>query len=90
VARYKYPPVWIEVPRLYEAMATTDLDSGKARGVVVVSAGSGGTIAAPARPPSRLTFLFFAIVAGSFTLGAATGSWIRGVRTRRQARREPR
>ena len=24
VAKYKYPPVWIPTPRLYDAMGTTD------------------------------------------------------------------
>lgn len=85
VARYKYPPVWIELSRLYDAMATTDLDSGKPRGLVLVSPGAGATVSAPTRPPSRITWLFLGIIAVSFTLGAVVGAWVRGVRTRRRA-----
>lgn len=37
VARYKYPPVWVEAEDLWRAMATTDSTSGKSRGFVLVS-----------------------------------------------------
>lgn len=37
VARYKYPPVWVEAEDLWEAMATLDSTSGKTRGFVLVS-----------------------------------------------------
>lgn len=36
VAKFKYPPVWIPLADLWEAMRTTDPDSGLSRGVVVV------------------------------------------------------
>lgn len=36
VAKFKYPPVWIRLADLLEAMQTTDPDSGKSRGLVVV------------------------------------------------------
>lgn len=36
VAKFKYPPVWISLPDLWEAMHTIDPDSGKSRGLVVV------------------------------------------------------
>ena len=36
VAKFKYPPVWIPLADLWEAMRTTDPDSGQSRGVVVV------------------------------------------------------
>lgn len=37
VAKYKYPPVWLSVRMLREAMATRDASSGQARGLVIVS-----------------------------------------------------
>jgi len=37
VSRYKYPPVWVALPKLYESMNTTDSASGLTRGWVVVS-----------------------------------------------------
>lgn len=37
VARYKYPPVWVEAEDLWQAMATTDSTSGQTRGFVLVS-----------------------------------------------------
>lgn len=37
VARYKYPPVWVEAEDLWRAMATVDNVSGKTRGFVLVS-----------------------------------------------------
>jgi hypothetical protein len=36
-ASYKYPPTWVPLPALYEAMNTTDSDSGRLRGFVEVS-----------------------------------------------------
>jgi hypothetical protein len=37
VARYKYPPVWVPIERLWRAMNTVaDKTSGKTRGFVVV------------------------------------------------------
>ena len=37
VSRYKYPPVWVEVETLWNAINTVDSVSGLTRGVVVVS-----------------------------------------------------
>ncbi|MBR0661248.1 phytochelatin synthase family protein [Neoroseomonas oryzicola] len=37
VARYKYPPVWVPVATLLPAMQRVDPDSGRARGVLVLS-----------------------------------------------------
>lgn len=37
VARYKYPPVWVEAADLWQSMATTDSTSGQSRGFVLVS-----------------------------------------------------
>jgi hypothetical protein len=37
VSRYKYPPVWVRAVDLWQAIRTTDSDSGKTRGFVLVS-----------------------------------------------------
>ncbi|WP_161780244.1 phytochelatin synthase family protein [Ferriphaselus sp. R-1] len=39
VAKYKYPPVWVDLATLRRAIATRDATSGKARGLVIVRAG---------------------------------------------------
>ncbi len=36
VAKFKYPPVWIRLADLLDAMRTTDPDSGKSRGLVLI------------------------------------------------------
>ena len=37
VAKYKYPPAWVSISTLQQAIATIDTTSNKARGLVVVS-----------------------------------------------------
>jgi len=37
VAKYKYPPVWVGIDTLRQAIATIDKTSNKARGLVIVS-----------------------------------------------------
>jgi hypothetical protein len=37
VAKYKYPPAWVSISILQQAIATIDTTSNKARGLVVVS-----------------------------------------------------
>ena len=37
VAKYKYAPVWVGISTLRQAIATTDIASNKARGLVIVS-----------------------------------------------------
>jgi hypothetical protein len=37
VAKYKYPPAWVSISLLRQAIATTDTTSNKARGLVIVS-----------------------------------------------------
>jgi hypothetical protein len=37
VAKYKYPPAWVSISLLREAIATTDKTSNKPRGLVIVS-----------------------------------------------------
>jgi hypothetical protein len=39
VARYRYPAVWVELPRLWEAIRSLDSTSGRSRGLVVISRG---------------------------------------------------
>jgi hypothetical protein len=41
VARYKYPPFWVDSVLLWSAMATTDTSSGRHRGFIVVEVESG-------------------------------------------------
>ncbi|WP_172636068.1 phytochelatin synthase family protein [Synechococcus sp. PCC 6312] len=36
VARYKYPPIWVSVQALWQAMGTIDPVSGKSRGFLVI------------------------------------------------------
>jgi hypothetical protein len=38
VARYKYPPFWVDADLLWRAMATTDTVSERPRGYVVIDA----------------------------------------------------
>ncbi len=40
VARYRYPSVWVPLQALWQAMRTIDSDSGRSRGLVVVSRAS--------------------------------------------------
>ncbi len=37
VAKYKYPPAWVSISILRQAIATIDATSGKSRGLVIVS-----------------------------------------------------
>lgn len=82
VARYKYPPAWIEARKLFDAMNTQDVDSGTTRGFVVVRPGAGVAPGAVRAGSSRVTVLFFGLLAVVFLLGAATGAWLRGRRLR--------
>ncbi len=48
VSRYKYPPVWVTAPDLFNAMNTTDADNqNRTRGFILVRR-AGGTLAEPA------------------------------------------
>jgi hypothetical protein len=38
VAKFKYPPFWVNVTDLFNAMNTIDSDSGKSRGLIRVRA----------------------------------------------------
>lgn len=84
VARYKYPPVWVDAAALFAAMSTDDPVSAKTRGYVVASpspTAPGPTGSRPARNPLHWVL---GMVAAAFVLGAAVGA---GVQTRRLKRR---
>ena len=84
VARYKYPPVWVDTAALFAAMSTDDFVSGKTRGFVEVSAAPvapGPKGAKTARNPLHIVA---AMLIGAFLLGLAIGA---GVQTRRLKRR---
>ncbi len=49
VARFKYPPHWVDIATLWRAMTSVDGDSGKPRGYLVLARPSG-----PARVPDGL------------------------------------
>jgi hypothetical protein len=51
VAGYKYPYTWVPTSKLWSAMNTTDSDSGKTRGYILVSAGD-AQLALPRAGPS--------------------------------------
>ncbi len=84
VARYKYPPAWIEASELYAAMKGTDLDSGKSRGFVQVRAAPGASAPTPVPSHSKLLPAAVAVVTFFFALGALAGSLVtrRRMRTR--------
>jgi glutathione gamma-glutamylcysteinyltransferase len=52
VARFKYPPHWVPVSRLWEAMAGIDEATGRARGWLEIDRASGAV-----RPPPGVTDL---------------------------------
>lgn len=84
VARYKYPPVWVDAAALFGAMNTDDFVSGKTRGFVTVSGAPtppGPTGARTARNPLHIVI---GIISAAFVLGAALGA---GVQTRRLKKR---
>lgn len=84
VARYKYPPVWVDAAALFGAMSTDDPVSARTRGFVVASpspTAPGPTGSRPARNP--LHYVIGMLVA-AFVLGLAIGA---GVQTRRLKRR---
>src|SRR6185436_17300734 len=62
VARFRYPPYWATAADLFRAMNTTDPDSGKSRGYVLVSKANG----APGRAevPS-IGHRLFKVIAGA-------------------------
>lgn len=90
VARYKYPPVWVPTVALFQAMNTADLASGHSRGYVVVSGAPRPVSRDVARVSSANPILRRVVLtlAGTFALGAAIGSGLTALLSRR--RRAPR
>lgn len=86
VARYKYPPVWIQTDALFRAMNTSDPVAGRSRGFLVVTGAQGapGPSGIKARSPIRI---LIAIIVASFVLGAGAGAGLQTVRYRRKLRR---
>jgi hypothetical protein len=84
VARYKYPPVWVDAAALFAAMRTDDFVSGKTRGFVVVSAAASPPGPKGARPARNPIHIAMGIVIVAFLLGLAVGA---AVQTRRLKRR---
>jgi hypothetical protein len=83
VNRWKYPPVWIEAKRLFDAMNTIDVDSGKTRGFLEVTAAPNAAPPTVVRGPrNRLLYGLGGIVAISFALGFGTSSLVRRLRRR--------
>jgi hypothetical protein len=85
VARFRYPPYWATAADLHKAMNTTDPDSGKSRGFVVVSQRAG----APGRAeiPSlghRLFKLAGGAAAALFLAGALAGALLTRWRMRKR------
>ncbi len=84
VARYKYPPVWVEAAALFDAMRTDDFVSGRTRGFVVVSGAPSPPGPTGARTAHNPLHVAIGIVALAFLLGVALGA---AVQTRRLKRR---
>jgi hypothetical protein len=84
VARYKYPPAWVEAQALYAAMNTVDVDSGKTRGIVITSALRGTPKAAVASSSGgRLPYIAAGLALAFTGLGFVVGTLV----ARRRARR---
>ncbi len=85
VARMRYPPSWVPVEALFKAMNTTDLDSGKSRGWVIVKKAAGAPGRITIGPMShRLWRVGGAIALGIFLFGAGVGALLMRWRLRRR------
>jgi hypothetical protein len=87
VARFRYPPYWAKAEDLFKAMNTTDTDSGKSRGYILVSAAAG---AQPRLPIPSMGHRIFRVALGAglgiFALGAVAGGLFTRWRMRRKSR----
>jgi hypothetical protein len=88
VARYKYPPVWVDAAALFGAMRTDDFVSGKTRGFVEVSAAPSPPGPRGARTARNPLHIVAAMIAGAFLLGMAFGAGVQTVRLRRRFTKE--
>lgn len=87
VARYKYPPVWVEAAALFRAMSTKDITSGHTRGMLLVTAAATAPGPSGAPPPRSPIRILIGIVAAAFLLGTALGAGVQTIRYRRRLRR---
>jgi hypothetical protein len=83
VARYKYPPVWVETPALFRAMKTDDIASGLTRGFVVVAAAPSAPGPGPAKPARSPLVMILVALGASFFVGAGAGAGLATWRARR-------
>ena len=78
VARYKYPPVWVQADVLWLALATTDLVSGTSRGALFIKRGpSTGEVAAPVHSRNIPLMIVAATLIGTLGLGVLVGWFLR-------------
>jgi hypothetical protein len=76
VARYKYPAVWVRAADLFAAMNTNDPASNLTRGFVTVQYAPGVHARVGPRSKGGFPKFVYAILAGTFALGAAVGSGV--------------
>jgi hypothetical protein len=88
VARYKYPPVWVDAAALFGAMSTDDFVSGKTRGFVEVSAAPSAPGPVGARTARNPLHIAIGVLALAFALGAALGAFVQTRRLERRFARE--
>ena len=87
VARYKYPPVWVDTAALFAAMSTNDFVSGKTRGFVVVAAAPAAPGPKGARTAKNPIHIAIGIAVVVFLLGIALGAGVQTFRLKRRYRR---
>jgi len=86
VARVRYPPYWASVDATFKAMNTTDLDSGKSRGWVVVTKAPSALARGTVPPLAHRLFKYAGGVGfGLFAFGALVGSLLTRWRMRKKA-----
>lgn len=86
VARYKYPPVWVDTAALFAAMNTNDFVSAKTRGFIVVAAASSAPGPSGARPARNMKAIAAGIFTGVLLLGIAIGAGVQTFRLKRRFR----
>jgi hypothetical protein len=87
VARYKYPPVWVDAPALFAAMSTSDFVSGKSRGFLSVAAAPSAPGPSGAKAPRSPLRILAGILAVAFLLGGALGAFVQTLRLKRRFKR---
>lgn len=87
VARYKYPPVWVPLSKLFDAMRTTDPDSNRSRGFVTVTPTRRAPGPAPAGSTGGLMKIAAMLVGGGFLVGSLLGAGVMALLGRRSRKR---